>query len=577
MFKRFAALVFTVLFIQTAVLAQSADYRRTLPVAQNGDAQAQYYIGMSHKNGWGGLQKEPRKAIKWLRLASNQGHAGAASSLGYIYYNGYGSLDDPAKALTFFRRAAEKNNPDGWYGIGLIYYNGKGVKKSLSESIKWFKLAANSNDKDFGNRANAQNILGYLHTTFFGKLDRRQAIKWYVLAAEGDVADAYFQAAEIAKELEDYKAAAKYYRAEADRGHHLAQIAIARMYWSGTGVRKSGRLAIKYFTLAISERRFYNNTIQSSNPFANVGKLTAADLTEFIAKIYYAGVGSAPDYAQAVIWYEKAAELGQSGVRMRLGKMYYDGQGVKQNYQKAKDHWTLATEEKKQSFGGGTPYVASFYLATLYLDGLLGPKDVPTAVKWLTKAASKGEINSQIRLAYIYGTGDGISSDPVQAAKWARLAALAGHIDSQVNYGVALMQGNGIPRDLPEALRFTLMAANQGDRTGQYNAGLSYDLGRGTKKNRAEAVKWFQKATDQGHVDAMADLARLYGPGQGDATDIEKAYMWASMASNANKNHRWIGAYSANLARKLSKEQITQSEKRGQEWLDAFWARQDAK
>ena len=42
------------------------------------------------------------------------------------------------------------------------------------------------------------------------------------------------------------------------------------------------------------------------------------------------------DYSKAREWYEKAAKKENSGAQCNLGVMYKKGQGVKQNYSKAK-------------------------------------------------------------------------------------------------------------------------------------------------------------------------------------------------------------------------------------------------
>ena len=44
------------------------------------------------------------------------------------------------------------------------------------------------------------------------------------------------------------------------------------------------------------------------------------------------------DYAQALAWYLKAAEQGHAGAQTNLGVLYYNGNGVKQDYVEA-DRW----------------------------------------------------------------------------------------------------------------------------------------------------------------------------------------------------------------------------------------------
>lgn len=51
---------------------------------------------------------------------------------------------------------------------------------------------------------------------------------------------------------------------------------------------------------------------------------------------YEQGNGVKQDYQKAKEWYEKSAEQGNRGSQFRLGFLYLVGNGVKQNYQNAK-------------------------------------------------------------------------------------------------------------------------------------------------------------------------------------------------------------------------------------------------
>ena len=51
--------------------------------------------------------------------------------------------------------------------------------------------------------------------------------------------------------------------------------------------------------------------------------------------IYYNGEGLPQDYKQAVYWYKKSADQGNAIAQYNLGIMYYNGEGVAQNYKKA--------------------------------------------------------------------------------------------------------------------------------------------------------------------------------------------------------------------------------------------------
>src|SRR5215471_4551507 len=79
--------------------------REWLPLAQQGDADAQYNLGLMYFNGQGVLQ-DYGQAMQWSRRAADQGVAPAQYNLGFMYANGQGVPQDYAEALRWYRRAA---------------------------------------------------------------------------------------------------------------------------------------------------------------------------------------------------------------------------------------------------------------------------------------------------------------------------------------------------------------------------------------------------------------------------------------------------------------------------------------
>ena len=85
---------------------RAADYATALqewtPLAEAGDAQAQYNLGLMYRNGQGVLQDDA-KAVRLYRLAAEQGYALAQSNLGHMYSNGSGVPQDYAEAVRWYR------------------------------------------------------------------------------------------------------------------------------------------------------------------------------------------------------------------------------------------------------------------------------------------------------------------------------------------------------------------------------------------------------------------------------------------------------------------------------------------
>ena len=63
------------------------------PLAEQGDAEAQYNLGVMYDQGYG-VPQDYAEAMKWYRKAAEQGDAEAQHSLGYMYRNGLGVPQD---------------------------------------------------------------------------------------------------------------------------------------------------------------------------------------------------------------------------------------------------------------------------------------------------------------------------------------------------------------------------------------------------------------------------------------------------------------------------------------------------
>ena len=73
--------------------------------AENGEADAQYKLGLLYLTGNGAVQ-DFAEAAKWLKRAAEQGHALAQYELGLIYRTGYGLAIDHVQSYVWLNLAA---------------------------------------------------------------------------------------------------------------------------------------------------------------------------------------------------------------------------------------------------------------------------------------------------------------------------------------------------------------------------------------------------------------------------------------------------------------------------------------
>jgi hypothetical protein len=79
--------------------------------AENGEADAQYKLGLLYLTGNGALQ-DFAEAAKWLRRAAEQGYALAQYELGLIYRTGYGLAIDHVQSYVWLNLAAAAGIPE---------------------------------------------------------------------------------------------------------------------------------------------------------------------------------------------------------------------------------------------------------------------------------------------------------------------------------------------------------------------------------------------------------------------------------------------------------------------------------
>ena len=88
--------------------------------ADQGDASAQFNLGLMYAKGWGVPQV----------------------NLGLMYVKGWGIPQDDAEAVRWYRLAADQSHADAQYNLGVRYANGEGVPQDDLQAHMWFNLTA---------------------------------------------------------------------------------------------------------------------------------------------------------------------------------------------------------------------------------------------------------------------------------------------------------------------------------------------------------------------------------------------------------------------------------------------------
>lgn len=169
---------------------------------------------------------------------------------------------------------------------------------------------------------------------------------------------------------------------------------------------------------------------------------------------------------------------------------------------------------------------AQFNLAKMYYLGESIPQDYDKAFHWSQKSAEQGHIRGQMLLGSIYQEGKAVDQDYTEAAKWYKKAAEQDYVEAQSRLGGMYFEGRGVRRDYIEAAKWYRKAADQGDDSAQYYLGAIYDSGEGVGQDYIEAAKWYKKAADQDNSRAQFFLGAIYQYGKGVRQDYAEAKEW---------------------------------------------------
>jgi TPR repeat protein len=158
-------------------IAEATTLRLIRPLANDGDAVAQFNLGLMYATGQG-VQQDNAAAALWFRKAAEQGYAPAQSNLGTVYLYGRGVTQDDTEAVAWFRKAADQRDAIAEFLLGNQYANGKGLPQDYSEAMIWFQRAAEQGHPV------AKLFLGVMYAEGRGvPQDYIRAHMWFSLAA----------------------------------------------------------------------------------------------------------------------------------------------------------------------------------------------------------------------------------------------------------------------------------------------------------------------------------------------------------------------------------------------------------
>jgi len=241
---------------------------------------AGYNLAILYVLGDGGVEKDIKKANRWLKWAIERGDAKAMCQMGVHYSHGMGVEEDDELAFDWFEKAARQGDVQSLSNLGLCYTNGKGAAKNMGKALEYFREAAY---KD-----NPQAAYQYAKLRMEGKhcpKNEREAVELMKFAAE-------------------YSSDAK--------------LQLAKWHIKGIGVKKDPSHAVDLIRDA---------AVNMNNPFAMFE----------LAMCYEKGIGVEEDWVIARGYFFEADALGHPRAKKVVERLIASGRGVIQPGSKLAD------------------------------------------------------------------------------------------------------------------------------------------------------------------------------------------------------------------------------------------------
>ncbi|KAG0276432.1 hypothetical protein BGZ95_007539 [Linnemannia exigua] len=560
-----------------------------LKAADQGDATAQYNIGLLHEEGHG-VKKDSKKAASWYHMAATQGHKDAQSCLGTLYVKGDGLQKNNALALQWFLKAANQGDTSAQFNLGCMYFTGEGVPVLSGRAMTWFNKAAQRGHLRAREAYEDLKAKGFSPDVKGVMLINQADLHGHVQA----VCPVYTHCSATTPPLDSEIVYIDV---------HSTDDGVDILLWEDVQLAFKGAVNIRCGIRVLSFLKDENFRRLEPPRIAAVPSTVLNVLVEFplvqkdtvtaAVPVAHPSLASPPStphpapqsprpspppsmprpdnmspspqcktQATSALSEEDAncpgdqrnMPEGVSSCVTNDTNTYVAGNvnaiatnpNIFNDCTHSQQQVHLSAEDNADILIGDITYTfamakegdvqAQVRLATAYkngTDGLLQMYD--KAMKWLLRAAAQGHAGAECEIGRMFETGRGVEEDHFTAAAWYRKAAHQGHAAAQKNLAVMYTQGWGVEENLAEAAYWYRKAADQGHSSAQFNLAILYYHGEGVPKDHSRARELFRMAAMQGHAKAQFKFGSICFEGQGGPRDFSTAM--AQFKEIANRGH----------------------------------------
>ncbi len=488
-------------------------------------AELNFYGNFSHP-------RDFRAAFDYYqKLALLSGNSSALHMLGFIYSTGVGGAveRDQARALLYYTFAANRGHTRAEMTVAHRHHSGISTPKSCDTAVKYYKQVA---DKAIAwYRSGPPGGMGWIPESYriadetggtYGAGASASSSGTNAIKAHPN-SDAYASIEDIIEYLD----------LMSQKGDFKAAFNLGRIYYEGQrGLDRDFDLARKYF-FAVTQR-FWKKGCVVENFKPGLDK-TASKAAGYIGRMYMRGEGVEQNFDRAKYWFDRGITHGDAQSQYGWGLMLLHGYGITRNVPRATDLFKVAAD---QDFSFAQVQLGSLYLDQGHAD------DLGAANHYFELAARYGNIEAYYYLAEMNYAGVGRDKSCSMAASFYKNVAEKAEplVSSWAEANLAYEDG-----DHELAFLEYLGAAEQGYEKAQTNVAYILDSEHSQLpflrwiyeaaprpsllRNPSLALIFWTRSSRQGNIDSLVKMGDYYLRGVGTDLDVDKAVQCYTGAS----------------------------------------------
>lgn len=515
--------------------------------AKQNNSDAIYLLADMNYFGSYGYPKDLRVAFDhYHNLANLYGNSTAQFMLAVYYSTGLAGVvpRDQARALLYHTFAAAGGDMRSEMAIGFRYYGAVGTIKSCEKAVAHYKGVAN------------KAVEWYQSGPPGGNSWIQQG--WRIADDDGGVygegasaSSAGLNAGRSSSNNLDANAAIgdiiEYLDLISQKGDYKAALNLGRIYYEGQrGLPQDLEMAKRYFFLVAS--RYWKRDGRIVENYKPGIEKIAGKAAAYIGRMYLRGEGVPQNFEKAKVWFERGLTTGDPLAQYGLGLISLHGYAGKKNVKRAMDLFKASAEQDFAS--------AQVEMGKLYLDQG-GPEDLRHANNYFELAARYGHIEAYYYLAEMVNNAVGREKLCTVALNYYKFVAekVEPLVSSWADANEAYEAG-----DYETAFLGYLLAAEQGYEKAQTNVAYMLDskrpqepvltwMKRQLTKGASEAkrassfmnndglalIQW-TRSSKQSNIDSTVKMGDYYYYGLGTDRDISKAVQCYTAASDHSQS-----------------------------------------